>query len=156
MSRQLLDAAILNEPYLQSPIDDLLSFFYVAQWAAANNNKDFPDSTAVPDKLELLRNRLGGSLAERELGTSTMTRNDPDPELYGRFLADCQPILQDWDQQLMALVKDWGRRMKTVTPDVGDQYKTYYPLFREFTDRGVLELLQLVQSHFAGSLKGLA
>ena len=156
MSCQLLDAAILDEPYLQSPIDDLLSFYYVAQWAATNNNKDIPDSTTVPDKLRLLRDRLGGSLSERETGTVTITSGTMRPTFYGRFLADCQPILQAWNQKLVTLTNDWADAIEHVAPDVEDQYKTYYLLFRELTDRGVLELLELVRLHFAGRLKGWA
>jgi hypothetical protein len=156
MSPELLDAAILDKPYLQSPVDDLVSFYYVAQWAAANNTRDFPDSAAVPDELELLRKRLGSSPAEREFGTSTITTRIIRPNLYGSFLVDCQPILQQWHEKLQKLVNDLAAAMESVAPDVADQYKTYHPLFCEFTDRGVLELLELVQLHFAGGLKGLA
>jgi hypothetical protein len=157
MSRQLLNAAILDKPYLQSPVDDLLSFYYVSQWAAVNNTKDFAEPiapTAVPDELKLLRQRLGSS--EREDATSTITQDFLDEKSYGAFLVACQPILQEWYEQLKKLMVAWQVRTKNLDPDVAQQYATYYPLFREFTDRGVLELLQLVQSHFAGGLKGLA
>jgi hypothetical protein len=155
MSDQLLDAAILDKPYLQSPVDDLISFYYVAQWAAVNNTRDFPDPTAVSDELRLLRQRLGSS-SERERGTSMITSGVIRPALYGKFLADCRPILQEWRQKLVTLTNDWAEAIESVAPDVEDQYKTYYPLFCEFTDRGVLEVLELVQLHFAGHLHGSA
>jgi len=156
MSRPLLEAATLNRAYLQSPVDDLLSFYYVAQWAAVNNNTYFRGSPPVPDELGLLRDRLGGSLAEGELGTSTITAGRVRPTSYGRFLADCQPILREWHEKLRELVDDWAAAIESVAPDVADQYKTYHPLFCEFTDRGVLEVLEVVQRHFAGHLQACA
>ena len=156
MSNSLLDAAALDKRYLQSPVDDLLSFYYVTQWAAANNNRDFPDSATVSDELKLLRKRLASSFSDRELATSTMTKRPLDPELYGTFAAECQPILQEWDNHLMILMGDWECKLKTIDPDVADQYAVYYPLFREFTDRGAFELLRLVQARFGESLKGVS
>jgi len=156
MSRQMLHAAIVNKPYLQSPVDDLNSFYYVAQWAAVNNNTDFPDSTTpIPDELRFLRKCLAGSLADRELGTSTITSEPLDSASYGTFLPHCQLMLQEWHQTLVVLTKDW-HVAKSVTPETAHQYDTYYPRFREFTNRGVLELVELVQKHFPGSLKGQA
>jgi hypothetical protein len=156
MSRQMRHAAIVNKPYLQSPVDDLNSFYYVAQWAAANNNTDFPDSTTpIPDELRFLRKCLAGSLADRELGTSTITSEPLDSASYGTFLPHCQLMLQEWHQTLVVLTKDW-HVAKSVTPETAHQYDTYYPRFREFTNRGVLELVELVQKHFPGGLKGQA
>ena len=37
----------------------------------------------------------------------------------------------------------------------GDIYQARYPYFRSFTNRGVLELLQLVEQYFPESLSGL-
>jgi hypothetical protein len=155
MSRHLLTAAALDKPYLQSPVDDLVSFYFVAQWAVVNNNRDFPDPAVVSDELQLLRKLLAGSLSERELAT-TMIRESLDSEVYGTFAAECQPILQEWDRRLMMLTQDWRRTLKTIGPHIADQHRVYYPLFRKFTDRGVLELLQIVQARFGESLKGVS
>ena len=74
MSDDLLEAAKLDIPYLQSPVDDLWSFYYVAQWAAVFNNVDFPGNTPLPVKLLHLRQLLAGTPVERDSGTRKVTR----------------------------------------------------------------------------------
>ena len=59
MSDDNLTAAACNEDYLQSPVDDLLSFYYTMQWAAVFHNQEFI-AKDVPSKLKLLcKNLLG-------------------------------------------------------------------------------------------------
>ena len=48
MSDQLLQAMELDVDYLQSPVDDLFSFYFTMQWAAAFNNKKFSNLEAIP------------------------------------------------------------------------------------------------------------
>lgn len=156
MSDEMLMAARLNTPYVQSPVDDLYSFYYVAQWAAANNNIEFadPDSTPVPDHLEDLRTRLAGSPAERAEGTKRITAiRTMDPNTYGNFLVECRPLLRIWNQKLEQFVNDWEDEIKHLKPPPKEQYNIYYPLFRQYTDRGVRELLELVETQFPGSLR---
>jgi hypothetical protein len=53
MSDGLLDAIRLDEQYLQSPIDDLWSFYYVVQWAAVFNDVQFASSMPPAMLLDL-------------------------------------------------------------------------------------------------------
>ena len=89
----------MDEDYLRSPIDDLWTFYYAAQWAAAYNSNEFPKGDDIPPQLKELQNELWGSLLKLK-----QTEDDP--------------------------------------------YEIYYPFFRELTDRGVLNLLELMEEHF--------
>jgi hypothetical protein len=152
MSDGLLTAARLGNHYLQSPVDDLWSFYYVAQWAAVFNNTNFPDSTLPTDDLKDLRDLISGSQYERCSGTRTITDPGLDPTEYGQFLVECSSILREWDSKLRQLTASWKAAKVNGLTD-GDLYNARYPHFRNFTNRGVLELLQLVQQHF-GALSG--
>jgi hypothetical protein len=146
MSDGLLDAIRLNEQYLQSPIDDLWSFYYVVQQAAVFNNVQFASSTP-PARLLDLRRLIGGSQMERAHGKLTIISASLRESECGRFLMECLPILREWDSRLQQLTGDW----KDIEMDglaSGDSYEAYYPHFRDFTMRGVLELTGLVQQHF--------
>lgn len=146
MSDDMLEAAKLDMPYLQSPVDDLWSFYYVAQWAAVFNNTNFPGDTPVPIKLAELRRLIAGSQADRALGTRKVTRPALDQIEYGQFLADSYCILREWEFKLNQLTADWSTtKFDHLTADL---YDKCYPCFRNFTDRGVLELIQLAQQHF--------
>jgi hypothetical protein len=146
MSDDLLEAAKLDIPYMQSPVDDLWSFYYVAQWAAVFNNVNFSTGTPVPTKLANLRRLIAGSQADRALGTRTITRPPLDQAEYGQFLADCCPILREWESTLDRLTTDW--KVAKVDWTNGNLYEACYPYFWDYTNRGVLEMLQLVQKHF--------
>jgi hypothetical protein len=149
MSDGLLDAIRLDECYLQTPIDDLWSFYYVVQWAAVFNNVQYSTSTP-PVRLLDLRHDISGSQKERGFGTRTITGSALSENEYGRFLTDCCPILCEWDSRLRQLTNDW-KKVEIGDSTSGDMFEVYYPCFRDFTMRGVLELLELVQQHFPGS-----
>ena len=59
----------------------------------------------------------------------------------------CLPILHEWDSQLQQLTGDW-KDIEMYDLESGDSYEAYYPHFHDFTMRGVLELIELVQQHF--------
>jgi hypothetical protein len=148
MSGGLLKAARLHKPYLQSPVDDLWSFYYVAQWAAVFNKTNFPENTSVPDELTDLRCLIAGSESDRALGTSTVTGPVLDATECGQFLVDCSFPLREWETRLSELTTVW----KLSKVDSLADCTALYQYFRTFTNRGVLELVQLVQKYFPGSL----
>jgi hypothetical protein len=155
MSDGLLEAARLDKRYLQSPLDDLWSFYYVAQWAAVFNSTKFPDSIHVPAELAELRRLMAGSQYKRALGTRTVTDPGLDGTEYGPFLADSCSFLREWESKLRQLAAEW-KAAKVGSLSDGNLYDACYSYFREYTNRGLLELVQLVQRHFPGSLSGLS
>jgi hypothetical protein len=151
MSDSLLKSARLNKKYLQSPIDDLWSFYYVAQWAAVYNDTMFSDSKSIPADLSELRDFIAGD--QRALGEKTVTGPTLKPSEYGQFLVNCSPILREWVSKLNQLTSDWEQEdVASITN--GDRYSTLYPCFCQYTDRGVLDLVQLVQQYFPDGLLG--
>jgi hypothetical protein len=154
MSDGLLKSARLNKSYLQSPIDDLWSFYYVAQWAAVYNDTMYSDPKSIPADLSELRDFIAGDQRARALGRQTVTGPTLDPCEYGQFLVNCSPFLREWELKLNQLTSDW-RRDNVASITNGDRYTSHYPYFRRYTDRGVLELVQLIQQHFPNGLSGL-
>ena len=161
-------SARLREPlpsvdveHLQSPVDDLWSFYYVAQWAAAFNCNQFPRKEDIPSALMTLRNDLNGCVKARGYATGCilhpdsldLTEND-----CGEFLSNSRSMIIDWRKKLIALENDYAK--KFAKPDKKkleeNPYEVYHPLFQEFTDRGVFEYLELVKKFPKAQLAGNA
>jgi hypothetical protein len=151
MSIDLLEpeAININRPYLQTPVDDLWSFYYVGQWAAAYSSK-FLDPEKLSELLLRLRNNLAGSLYQRGHATGTVT--DSEVQLlasdYGTFLVESQSLLAPWYSKLKRLSANWTNKMRSFTPAPEDRYKEYYPLFKEYTRKGVVEYLRLLVEEY--------
>ena len=73
MSQKLLDKMSVKRPYLHSPVDDLESFYYTAQWAAAFNDGT---SGGRHEEGEIIWLRTIISSAEREVATWMVRSND--------------------------------------------------------------------------------
>jgi hypothetical protein len=141
MSTDLLTALNRKEPYLQSPVDDLWSFFYVGQWAAANND----DPKKPPKYLPELRNNLISSLNDRTAATTIVTgRRKLKASDYGAFLANSRSVLAPWHSQLEELSIAWENDTCDFPPEIEGRYERYYPLFKKYTRKAVLEYLRLV------------
>ncbi|KAJ8455578.1 hypothetical protein ONZ45_g18901 [Pleurotus djamor] len=134
MSQSLLDSIEFYELYLQSPVDDLCSFYYVGQWAALfNHGAEDQNQTLSPRFLDL-RNSVDGSAAARTHATMKVGKI-PTGSLgqYPPFL----PTL---------LVQNW---IEATAPGQdlvgGEAHKFYMPLFFQFAYRGVKEYLEILK-----------
>ena len=146
MSDDILEAAEGGSDYLQSPIDELFSFYYTMQWAALFHEQEI-GANDIPIKLKRLRekflenNRLSGTTEIINKITLWTPRHE-----YGPFLASCQPVLRAWYLELQDLSRLWrdceyelnGQEMKA---------EIYLPLFLTFAVRGVAILAELVHEH---------
>ena len=153
MSTRLLEP-LPGVEHLQSPVDDLWSFYYVAQWAAAFNCSQFPRDDDIPPKWKKLQDRLDGPLDNRN--AASMEHGFITEAKHGRFMFRCEELLAEWYRMMGQLESDYMRRFEELDQKEIEEnsYKIYYPLFREFTDRGVLEYLGLVAKHFGAYLAG--
>lgn len=149
MSVALLEANQYGTQYLQSPIDDLWSFYYVAQWAAVFNNTYFPDSTPIPPGLARLRHLLSSYLDNRNSVTFTIMSHDKDDNQYGQMLKDCSGILREWHNELQNLAAAWKVKVKEA------KIEALHVIFRDITDKALLDLVRLVDKHYGGSLSGI-
>jgi hypothetical protein len=147
----MLTAAEHRLDYLQSPVDDLYSFYYTLQWAAVFHDRDSKD---VPLKLKLLREDLLGTKKDRSYATTGITApSSLTPPAYGSVLTQCQPVLRVWHLELQGLKEDWekcesklrGRESKLRGQET--KAEIYISLFSTFALRGVAALAEIVHKH---------
>ena len=146
MSDDILYASDLRNSYLQSPVDDLYSFYYTMQWAAVFHNEEFA-AKDVPSHLDIFRKKLLGNQDNRLFVTSKINDLIPlEPLEYGSVLVSCQPVLRDWYTELQRLRVDWHDCRKGLK---GQEVKgeIYIPLFLTFAVRGVAMLSEVVHKH---------
>ncbi|KAF9644695.1 hypothetical protein BDM02DRAFT_3190360 [Thelephora ganbajun] len=160
MSADLLGTLRSSDLYLHSPIDDLESFYYTAQWAAAFND-GASGGKHDGNKIQEFRKMIAGSANDRYRARG-MVRDDlfPDSamvsEEYGPFFTRALVILSPWTQNLVAMSRDWRRVMDRIRAlDDRDREEHLARNFPIFAYRGVEEYFQLLHQHRM-SLQGTA
>lgn len=146
-----------NRPFLQSPMDDFFSFYYVAQWAAVFNEKEFPNagSLSIPFGLKLLRHQLLQGDRDARSSATTQIQGVPlEEHECGRFLAACQPFLKHWLRYLKEINEDfWYRKHKQlVQGNVGANSGTIVAELENLTDKLVIGTLEIVDKHMSSTL----
>lgn len=132
-------ARIRTRSYLQSPLDDLESFYWVALWAVlfnVNNQKQRSPS-------ENYWQRALVDPGHRYSVPRFPGYHPTDPEL--------SPILQDW----IPILRNWNRSIDAIqmsfleVPDSseGTDGRFYFPEFHRFALRGVAEVLEILCKH---------
>ncbi|KAJ8503354.1 hypothetical protein ONZ45_g10946 [Pleurotus djamor] len=148
MSKPLSDSLKFSELYLQSPVDDLCSFYYVGQWAALFNQRAEDQNRTLSPRFLDLRNSVGGSAPERYDATTKIGKIPLDEylEAYPPFLVRCAPTLQKWFASVDRLVNNWKVAKAPGRKLVGKEaHKFYVPLFFQFAYRGVKEYLEILK-----------
>lgn len=140
MSPELLS----SESYLQSPMDDLSSFYYVGQWAAAYNNEFGKNGS----KIHELRALLPAGRESREAATSSISKIvETDTSLYTPFLTRSAPFLRKWNSSLLKLRHTWTViESQALAEGLTGQgaHDFFVPQFHQFALRGVLLYLRLL------------
>ena len=146
MSDGILTAVEDGRDYLQSPVDDLYSFYYTMRWAAVFHDREFADKD-IPYGLQKLREKLLGTQMDR----STEITDDPSllrPREYGLFVAKCQPLLRAWHSELRFLRVDWKvSQFELEEQETNAEPEIYIPMFLTFALRGVAILAELVHKY---------
>jgi len=137
-------------PYLHSPIEDLHSFYYTAQWAAAFNDG------ASGRKHNGIMNRKFRELVAGELRWRAVAMvQDLVPSLavsegYSPFFAQSLVLLGPWWARFIALNRDWSVVMSKAGALEGKDKEKYLGLnFLIFGYRGVVEYFELLHEHRA-------
>ncbi|KAF7325785.1 hypothetical protein MKEN_00429000 [Mycena kentingensis (nom. inval.)] len=147
MSNRLLDAKAKQIPFLHSPIDDLFSFYYSTQWAAAFHGDD------VPSDLQSLRSDLASGGGQRARGTETIRELVSTAGLraqYGRFLILLVPVLKLWNAKLVELQGEWRvaqEELEARELPAQEMKEMQTILFLAFGYRGIAEFAELVKSN---------
>lgn len=128
-----------SEPYLQSPIDDIESFYWVALWASVRNQTTVDPNTTTADEK---RWQLGlrGNLTERTGVSHDMGKPETDPSSYNPVLKTMWNILGLWKDSLFKLTSEWREAVKdnsitTLHLDV-------------FAYRGVLTFMEAIDKNY--------
>ena len=156
MSGRLKDTLWTAEPYLHSPVDDLESFYYTAQWAVAFNDGA---SGGRYNGIELqdFREMIAGS--EREQANA-MVRDElcpiPSEAEYGSFFARSLSLLTPWQLKLGELDGDWNDVLYDASLRDDKGKEEYLGLnFLIYGYRGVGEYLELLHEHRASLQKAV-
>ena len=153
MSGRLASTLRTANPYLHSPVDDLESFYYTAQWAAAFNDGASGrrhDGIGIQHFREL----IVGNQKDR---AAIMVRDELFPRsagmTYGPFFAQSLYLLTPWREKLAILIRDWIQLTETTVGHNEDKDEFLGLDFLIYGYRGVAEYLELVHEHRA-SLQG--
>ena len=153
MSDALLNTLDIPKDHLHSPIDDLDSFFFTMQWAAAFND-GASGKRHDTREIQHFRDRISG----RDRGNATpmvqnmLRHDDPDTlEEYGPFFTCSLSVLAPWIQKLVDLRRAWRRSIMNKAEDLGDEEKEKFlrSNFLIWGYRGVAEYLELVYENRA-------
>ena len=146
MSDDILIAAEYCRDYLQSPVDDLYSFYYSMQWAAAFHDQEL-GAKDIPFELKTFRDDLLGDRKDRLFATFQITGpSSLSPLEYGSVLTQCHPVLRAWYWKLQGIRDDWKKNQSKVQEQEKNT-EIYIPLFSAFALRGVATLAELVYEY---------
>ena len=153
MSRLLVKSLRYPEPHLHSPVDDLESFYYVAQWAAAFNDGAV-GGRYNGNGIEQFREMISGDQREMAIGDVRERLKPLTAETkYGPFFAQSLHVLTPWRGELGSLTSDWvDVTDKAFELSEPEREKYLGKNFLIYGYRGVAEYLELVHKH-RGSLQ---
>ncbi|KAJ7065035.1 hypothetical protein C8F01DRAFT_786607 [Mycena amicta] len=140
MSDNLREALQNHSEYLHSPVDDLHSFYYVAQWAAAFHQVDGDHPS-----LERLRAHLAGTgRAEATNKIRALRPLRSDQELYGKFVPKCGRFLRAWHLKLGDLRGDYKEAFEPFWKPENRNSNHLQSLFFTFAYRGVADYMEVL------------
>ena len=148
MSLGLLNTLRVKQSYLHSPVDDLQSFYFTAQWAAAFNDGASGkkhDGAEIKWFREMI---VGEKRSEATYSVRDYLRpGTADIAGYGLFFVHSLAVLSPWLAKLGAMVRDWNHVMIRAK-GLGEGMEKY--LAQNFLIsgyRGVGEYFELVHEH---------
>lgn len=156
MTKSMLYSMTNRKPYIQSPIDDLFSFFYVGQWAVVYNAET--DSRKLQDlrrQLQVPRSQhyafdshFYDYIRARDEATSDIASGYTGT--YSPFLKPSVHILREWMPPLVQLERAWATvELQAQAEGLTGKEANYFfvPHFYKFALRGVVLYLRLLLKH---------
>ncbi|CAA7263347.1 unnamed protein product [Cyclocybe aegerita] len=133
--------------YLQSPVDELFSVYWVALWAILNN---IPTSRRSDYEVRWRRKIAEGSDARAAASVAICKLVDPEETSHSPIVQQWSPVLKAWSQCLDRLEDDWrlqeARLSRRLKPE-NSRGDFYLPLFHYFALRGVADFLEMIKPH---------
>ncbi|KAJ7179531.1 hypothetical protein C8R46DRAFT_1074014 [Mycena filopes] len=130
--------------YIQSPVDDIQSFFWTAVWAVLFNVRNQERS---PEEIKWQRSLEDAELSKKTnfvdwLGETFKFKD------YSPVSVQLLPLLREWWELQKSLSKDWSKARSSIE-DLSDdlQRQCYLHSFHLFALRGVKEYLALAEKY---------
>ncbi|KAK7033675.1 hypothetical protein VNI00_012675 [Paramarasmius palmivorus] len=129
------------DPHLQSPVDDLHSFFWVVMWAVMFNAnlKNVVRSKQEKHWQERLAGRACNRMAVPADMASHRHRSDHSP-IFKQMVG----VLLEWYRTIEKLASDWLEEVLAREPDEDPDNGWYPTHFHLYAYRGAAELLELM------------
>lgn len=144
MSTSLHKAIEFERQYLQSPVDDIESFYWVLLWAVLFNKH----TTNRSDDEVTWQKLISGSRADRLLASTEINEVDGDGE-HSPIVLQFAPVLQSLGAMIEKLRRAWNHvvaknKKRIGSQDAGD---FWLPEFHKFAYYGVHGFLKVVEEH---------
>lgn len=144
MSLRLLEAMENNSSLLQSPLDDLWSFFWTALWATLTN-RHHPNQTDM-EKNWRLQLCAGGAFREKVAALIKMNSTLEKKQGYSPILRQMAPLLRRWYTSLNEMGPRWTEELDTVE-EKGNADAGALMLFHKFAYGGMLDIVRMISEH---------
>ena len=152
MSQHLLNTLRISRPHFHSPVDDLQSFYYTAQWAAAFNDGASGrkyDSNDIREFREMISSKNRFAATYIVLSRRYEFWKEVE-QAYGPFFTHSAAILHPWLQSLNTLTAEWSS-IPIRAEELDDAKRKEYLVgnFLVYGYRGVGEYFELIHEHRA-------
>ena len=148
-STKVHEAKAASEPYLQSPIDDAFSFFYVFIWHVLFNDKD----QGVTKKEDLWRCQVRGTFEEREFVANQKIPRASEDKALAIIVQRVSLGTGEWYNGLNHLDESWSK-LEAAPSFSSLHHKSKKSLFYYFGIMSVALYVNLLNKNMRG-LKGM-
>lgn len=142
MSDSLLSAQrAIKSSYLQTTVDDMDSFFWVALWASLlHPSKDWQATSEIGiDWGQSVKGERATVLAQLLSITRSALENDP-------LLKVIVPLIREWNRRRQDLRDEWYEHQDDAMKE--GQHILLPGLFRLYATSSVLQFLEVLNKHF--------
>jgi len=151
MSQNLVNAVRASRPYLHSPVDDLESFYYTAQWAVVFND-GARGGKHNGDGVREFREMISGN--RRSDAILMVLSNHPSfwerrEQEYGAFFTNSAALLRPWFEKLNVLIADWKLLVAQAKLEDTKVKEHLIDNFFIYSYRGVAEYFELIHEYRA-------
>ena len=144
MSRALLGA---RRNYLHSPVDDLESCFWVSVWSVFFNKDEVNEKHRSVQEIDIQDSLDKSNKDSAMFSISELSPHGNHSNITRRF----QLALDDWWMRVRDRYMVWRREVLNNAPkNAGKEY--YLPYFHRYALEGVLDVLQVLESHWNGEI----
>ena len=145
MSESLQKAMNRNTPYLQSPVDDLHSFYWVAQWVVLFNT--YNKSRRSELEHEWQRDISDGDVTSKPSVARDIKQVYPKSG-HSPITMEWAVFLKEWYNTLEKLSNDWIEEVVSDEAAIGTEAAGFFQKkFHIFAFRGLVDFMEVVSRH---------